>query len=160
MAEAMTGQLIYIATAQPFDDEMADRIARHRGDRDDRYGSGGGGDSLRVGDKVEARYRGKARYYPGRIGRANLNGTYDIDYDDGEKEREVDSELVKPLGGSSRPSRGDGRFGDEREPLVDDGLVLFLHRLSHGVRLRFDDVDQIRIKLFIVQFVNQPCGDA
>ena len=51
-------------------------------------------------------------------------------------------------------------FGDEREPLVDDGLVLFLHRLSHGVRLRFDDVGQIRIKHFIVQFVNQPCGDA
>ncbi len=37
MGEAMTGQLIYIATAQPFDDEMADRIARHRGDRDDRW---------------------------------------------------------------------------------------------------------------------------
>ncbi|MBA4047621.1 MAG: bifunctional adenosylcobinamide kinase/adenosylcobinamide-phosphate guanylyltransferase [Sphingomonas sp.] len=37
MAEAMAGQLIYIATAQPFDDEMADRIARHRRDRDDRW---------------------------------------------------------------------------------------------------------------------------
>ncbi|MGU3391333.1 bifunctional adenosylcobinamide kinase/adenosylcobinamide-phosphate guanylyltransferase [Sphingomonas sp. M1A8_2b] len=31
------GDLIYIATAQAFDDEMADRIARHRSDRDDRW---------------------------------------------------------------------------------------------------------------------------
>jgi adenosylcobinamide kinase / adenosylcobinamide-phosphate guanylyltransferase len=37
MAEAMGGELIYIATAQPFDDEMVERIARHRGERGDRW---------------------------------------------------------------------------------------------------------------------------
>lgn len=31
------GQLVYIATAQAFDDEMGDRIARHRADRDTRW---------------------------------------------------------------------------------------------------------------------------
>ena len=31
------GSLVYIATAQAFDDEMRDRIARHRGDRDARW---------------------------------------------------------------------------------------------------------------------------
>ena len=43
---------------------------------------GGGGDTLREGMKVEARYRGKARYYPGIIKRENRDGTFDIDYDD------------------------------------------------------------------------------
>jgi adenosylcobinamide kinase/adenosylcobinamide-phosphate guanylyltransferase len=36
-AEACPGALAYIATAQAFDDEMADRIARHRDDRDARW---------------------------------------------------------------------------------------------------------------------------
>ena len=38
------------------------------------------------GMKVEARYRGKEKYYPGKISRVRANGTYDINYDDGEKE--------------------------------------------------------------------------
>ena len=40
--------------------------------------------------KVEARYRGRSRYFPGRIARENRDGTYDIDYDDGEKEQGVE----------------------------------------------------------------------
>ena len=42
----------------------------------------GGGVGLREGMKVEARYRGKARYYPGVINRENRDGTFDVDYDD------------------------------------------------------------------------------
>ena len=41
---------------------------------------------FREGDKVEARYRGKLRYFPGVIRRVNRDLTYDIDYNDGEKE--------------------------------------------------------------------------
>lgn len=36
-AEAAGGELVFIATAQAFDDEMAARIARHRADRDSRW---------------------------------------------------------------------------------------------------------------------------
>uniref|UniRef100_UPI0035CB6C63 bifunctional adenosylcobinamide kinase/adenosylcobinamide-phosphate guanylyltransferase n=1 Tax=uncultured Sphingomonas sp. TaxID=158754 RepID=UPI0035CB6C63 len=37
IAEAVGGPLVFIATAQAFDAEMAERIARHRADRDERW---------------------------------------------------------------------------------------------------------------------------
>ena len=37
LGDALPGQHVYIATAQPFDDEMARRIARHRADRSDHW---------------------------------------------------------------------------------------------------------------------------
>ncbi len=36
-AEALPGQLVYVATAQALDTEMEDRIARHRADRGPRW---------------------------------------------------------------------------------------------------------------------------
>ncbi|KAH8071060.1 cytidine deaminase [Aureococcus anophagefferens] len=69
-------------------------------DDDRRGGDRRGGDRLSVGDKVEARYRGRSKYYPGKIARVHSDGTFDIDYDDGEKERNVDKEYVKSTGGS------------------------------------------------------------
>ncbi|OQR87451.1 hypothetical protein ACHHYP_08840, partial [Achlya hypogyna] len=58
---------------------------------------------FKEGDKIEAQYKGKSKFYPGVIARARLNGTYDIDYDDGEKETGVAIELIraKELSGSS-----------------------------------------------------------
>jgi hypothetical protein len=52
---------------------------------------------IKVGSKVEARYKGKSRYYPGRVRRVCSDGTYDIDYDDGEKETGIDRDLVRQL---------------------------------------------------------------
>merc|ERR1719498_1166095 len=67
---------------------------------------GGGGGKLREGDQVEARYRGKSRYYPGKISRDRGDGTYDIDYDDCERESRVSEELIRSLesGGGGRDS--------------------------------------------------------
>lgn len=36
-AESLTGELVYIATGQPFDAEMTERIERHRADRGPRW---------------------------------------------------------------------------------------------------------------------------
>ena len=68
-------------------------------------GSRGGG--FEEGDKVEAYYRGRSKLYSGRITRVRGDGTYDIDYDDGDQESRVQEELIRPKEGkrSSSPSR-------------------------------------------------------
>ena len=53
------------------------------------------------GDKVEAYYKGRSKLYPGRITRVRGDGTYDIDYDDGEKESRVREDLIRSIGGRS-----------------------------------------------------------
>lgn len=52
--------------------------------------------NYKVGDRVEARYRGRERYIKGTIVRDCLDGSYDIDYVDGGKEVGVREELIKP----------------------------------------------------------------
>jgi len=65
-----------------------------------RWGEGGNrGGQLKIGDRVEARYRGKSKYYPGVVVRARLNGSYDIDYDDGEREKSVSVEFIRVMEG-------------------------------------------------------------
>lgn len=61
---------------------FSQKSSRNNSDNSDTDSGG-----LSRGTAVEARYRGGSRYYPGKISRDNRNGTYDIDYDDGEKEK-------------------------------------------------------------------------
>jgi len=68
-----------------------------------------GGGRLREGDKIEADYRGRGRFYPGKISRDRGDDTYDIDYDDGERETRVAKRLIKKKGGSRSPSPKRGR---------------------------------------------------
>lgn len=49
-----------------------------------------------VGDRVDGQFRGGQRWYPGHIRRANVDGTYDIEYDDGERERDVREWYIRP----------------------------------------------------------------
>ncbi|KAJ1458565.1 hypothetical protein M885DRAFT_90783 [Pelagophyceae sp. CCMP2097] len=67
---------------------------------------------LNEGDKVEARYRGRSKFYPGKIVRDRGDGTFDIDYDDGEKESRIDEKLIKAVGGGSSPSSRRGRLSE------------------------------------------------
>ncbi|KAF0719010.1 hypothetical protein As57867_001329, partial [Aphanomyces stellatus] len=68
---------------------------------------------FKEGEKVEANYKGKEKLYPGVISRCRLNGTYDIDYDDGEKEKEVDAKFIRPKG-SSKKGGGDGSDDEKK----------------------------------------------
>ena len=58
-----------------------------------------GAETLEVGQKVEARFGKKSRFYPGTITKSNGDGTYDILYNDGDSEKSVDASLIKVRGG-------------------------------------------------------------
>jgi hypothetical protein len=50
---------------------------------------------MEMGSVVEADYRGRGKFFPGKISRVRLNGTYDIDYDDGEKELGIAKDMIR-----------------------------------------------------------------
>ena len=61
--------------------------------------NGGVGSSRRPvieeGMRVKAQFRGKGKFYPGRIRRANRDGTYDVDFDDGDKDTGLREENIE-----------------------------------------------------------------
>ena len=48
-----------------------------------------------AGAKVEVRYNGKNKFYPGVISRVNADDTYDITYNDGDKESNAKPEFIR-----------------------------------------------------------------
>jgi len=54
------------------------------------------------GQKIEARYRGKAKWYKGEVARVRLNGNIDVRYDDGDKDDNLDPEMVRAFVSVSR----------------------------------------------------------
>ncbi|KAK7234390.1 hypothetical protein SO694_0020108 [Aureococcus anophagefferens] len=81
--------------------------------------SGGSGGAFPEGAAVEARYRGKGKFYPGKIAKDNGDGTYDVDYDDGEKESKVAEALIR--GVESKPEKSGGSGGAFPEGAAGDG---------------------------------------
>jgi hypothetical protein len=55
----------------------------------------GTGIQFHVGSRVEGNYLSRGTYYPGMIQRLRLNGTFDIEYDDGEQETQVREENLR-----------------------------------------------------------------
>jgi hypothetical protein len=58
------------------------------------------------GSKIEGNYRGKGKWYPGKIRRDRGDGTFDLSYDDGEEETKVSKDNVRSRGGGSTTSTG------------------------------------------------------
>ena len=55
-----------------------------------------GGDHVtRDGDKVEAQFKGSTNYYPGEIRADNRDGTYDVAFDDGDRDRMVPERSIR-----------------------------------------------------------------
>ena len=63
--------------------------------------------ALRVGDKVEAQFKGKGKAYPATVKKDNGDGTYALDYDDGDKEDAAKAEHIKAMSGGSSFAPGD-----------------------------------------------------
>ena len=48
-----------------------------------------------VGQRCTAQFKGKGKYYPAKISKVNNDGTVNVDFDDGDKDRYVDMKSVK-----------------------------------------------------------------
>jgi hypothetical protein len=69
---------------------------------------------IEVGSKIEGNYRGKGKWYTGKVTRDRRDGTFDVDYDDGESESRVDEALLRLLGSKGGlERRGDLRSETE-----------------------------------------------
>jgi len=65
---------------------------------------------IEEGSRVEANYRDRGKYYPGRVKRDRRDGTYDIDYNDGEQEMRVPADMIRlpdEPGATAAPDVGD-----------------------------------------------------
>ena len=52
--------------------------------------------SYAVGMAVEANFGGQGKFYSGTIAAANNDGTYDVAYNDGDRERNVSAAMIRP----------------------------------------------------------------
>eukprot|EP01041_Mallomonas_annulata_P008017 gene8017-16429_t len=79
-----------------------------------RIGGGGSGSdynrNFTEGSRVEARYRGKGKYYPGRISRMNNDDTYEITFDYGETVN-VHRDSIRPYGNGGFDGNGSNSYG-------------------------------------------------
>ncbi|CAM9930861.1 unnamed protein product, partial [Chrysoparadoxa australica] len=111
----------------------------------------------RVGDTVEARFRGRSRWFKGKIKKCNNDGTYDIRYEDGDHENGVEASLIRGVGGGSRGRLVDSddsrsiaskvyRIGDKIEARYRGkgswlrGTITFAHR-NDTYDIRYEDGD-------------------
>ena len=44
-------------------------------------------DGFAVGEKIEAKVKGWTRHYPGKVAKKNRDGSYDLQFDDGDFKR-------------------------------------------------------------------------
>lgn len=64
---------------------------------DDGASRAGGPNEFNVNDAVEARYGGKDSWYRGRVEKVNSDGTFDIQYEDGDAEQNVRADLLRAV---------------------------------------------------------------
>ncbi len=62
------------------------------------------GKVLKKGNYIQARWRGKRKYYSGWVHHVNADGTMDIQYDDGDFEHNVPVSLIKRINTKVHPS--------------------------------------------------------
>ena len=113
---------------------VAKRLIRKKDRSRSRSRSPRGGGRLREGDKIEADYRGRGRFYPGKISRDRGDETYDIAYDDGERETRVAKRLIRKKGNSRSPSPKRGR------KLREGAKVQARYRMGARVEISFDSL--------------------
>merc|ERR1719453_3054202 len=72
------------------------------------------GPKLKEGDAVEARHGGQAQWFSGKISSARDDGTFDVTYDDGDKEKKVGRYRIRRKGEKPRRALSEGEEVDVR----------------------------------------------
>ena len=80
-----------------FDDGDWDSVKESEIKIDDISDSSSSDSNFIVNERVECRYPGRRRYYKAKIKNVNDDGTYDVLYDDGDRERRKASNLIRKL---------------------------------------------------------------
>ena len=81
--------------------------------------------TLKIGDQVGARYHGGDDWYPGTIVSIN-EGTYDVDYGDGETETGISRENILPIDALAMEEdedEEDDSSGEQEEELDEETLM-------------------------------------
>ena len=87
---------------------LEDRVLKHRIRRDEmtlKKQTESNTQNIREGALVEGNYRGKGKWFAGKITRDRGDHTFDIAYDDGESETRVDELLIRLIGAVRYESR-------------------------------------------------------
>ena len=67
---------------------------------------------IREGDNVEAKFKGKGKFYPGEVYKINRDGTYDVKFADGDRDRAVEADDIKAVGEDDETDASD-KFEDD-----------------------------------------------
>ena len=86
------------------DVNMVDNIIIHNGRPTSWAFTNKSGQVLKKGYYVQARWRGKRKYYSGWVHNVNADGTLDVQYDDGDFEHNVPVSLIKRVSTNVHPS--------------------------------------------------------
>ncbi|CAM9465279.1 unnamed protein product, partial [Ectocarpus sp. 8 AP-2014] len=81
-----------------------------------------------VGDKVEARFGGRSRWFRAAVEGKNRDGTYCLLYDDGDLERSVDKKLIRSLARPSGETKRDEKYATEASAA---------HRIGDEIEARY-----------------------
>lgn len=69
--------------------------------------------TFKEGDRIEGKHQGGMRWYPGVIAEVNPDGTYEINYDDGDEESDVIVEYIRHFDGPLPVEESEEEESDE-----------------------------------------------
>ena len=73
-----------------------------------------------MGNVVEARHGGGRKWFPGKISAVNEDGTFDVAYDDGDKESGIEAKLIKR---ASQASQASGKGASRSATTTDNSTA-------------------------------------
>ncbi len=85
------------------------RLVQARSESEDIRNDSSPRTRLRVGDRVEGNFRGRGKFFPGKIVQVSSNGRYDIRYDDGDEDRDVARDHIRQMESGQRLSSSSPR---------------------------------------------------